>query len=113
MSITQDIEEKLGINIEQLNAVEKETYFSMLKVVQDSQLTPEKLKDFIVTMRMGVERELIQEPEFNYIFIFKVPNRKQILLKARLQNYMLLEAFLMTPDKAEEQLKMMISNIKR
>lgn len=111
MNITEKIEERLG-SIDKLNAEEKQTYFSMLETVKSAQLTPEKLKEYITSMRQAVTKELVDEPEFNYIFIFKVPNRKQILLKARLQNYMLLEAFLDTPRKAEEALEGMIGNIK-
>lgn len=110
MNITEELESK-GFKIEKLNAAEKETYFEMLNVVQQSQLTPEKLLGYITSMREAVEKELINEPEFLYIFIFKVENRKQVLLKARLQNYMLLEAFLSSPKRAEEQLKVMVGNL--
>ena len=113
MNVTSAIEEKLGLKIENLNAVEKETYYKMLEVVQKSQLNPDKLKEYIVSMREAVQRELINEPEFNYIFIFKVANRKQILLKARLQNYLLLENFLVSPQKAQQALEEMIANIGR
>ncbi len=112
MSVTSQIEEKLGLKIEDLKAAEKETYFAMLDTVQKAQLTPEKLREYIVSLRDTVARELINEPEFNYIFIFKVANRRQILLKARLQNYLLLEAFLDSPNKAQEALEGMISNLK-
>lgn len=111
MNVTSAIEEKFGLKIETLNALEKETYFKMLDTVQKAQMTPEKLKEYISTMREAVERELINEPELNYIFIFPFPNRKQILLKARLQNYVLLEGFLNSPQKAKEQLENMVSNI--
>lgn len=110
MNITEELEKK-GFKIEELNSEEKQTYFSMLEVVQKAQMTPEKLKDFIVSMREAVVKELVKEPEFNRIFIFKVENRKQIYLKARLQNYMLLEAFLISPEKAEQQLRGMIDSM--
>lgn len=110
MSITEKLEDK-GINIDDLNPTEKETYFQMLDVVQKSQLTPEKLREYITEMRQAVTSELINEPEFNYIFIFKVINRKQILLKARLQNYILLENFLLSPKKAKEALDEMVNQI--
>lgn len=111
MNVTEQIEEKLGLKIEQLSPDEKQTYFSMLKVVQDAQLTPEKLKDYITSMRDAVAKELVNEPEFIRILFFKFENRKQILLKARLQNYLLLEAFLSSPKKAQEQLEAMVEGI--
>lgn len=110
MSLTDKLEEK-GINISSLNPIEKETYFKMLETVQKSQLTPEKLREYITYMREAVERELVKEPEFNYIFIFKVPNRNQIMLKARLFNYLLLESFVLSPEKAEKQLDEMINGL--
>lgn len=111
MSITSEIEERMGLKIEQLNAEEKQTYFSMLDAVKDAQLTPEKLKDYIASMRDAVAKELVTEPSFIRVFIFKVENPKLIKLQARLQNYLLLESFLESPQKAEEQLQNMVSNI--
>lgn len=111
MSLTSEIEEKTGLKIEKLTADEKQTYFTMLDAVRETQLTPEKLRDYILSMRDAVERELINEPEFIRVFIFKFENRKQILLKARLQNYMLLEAFLISPEKAKQQLESMIAGV--
>ena len=111
MNITEYIESKFNVKIENLNAKEKETYFQMLSETQKAQMTPEKLRDHVIGMRYAVEKELIDEPEFIRIFIFKVFNRKQILLKARLQNLMLLEAFLVSPEMAKEQLEGMVSGV--
>lgn len=111
MSITDQIEEKLGLSIEKLNDQEKQTYFNMLADVEQARMTPEKLRDYIISMRTAVEQELINEPEFIRIFIFKVDNRRQILLKARLQNYMLLESFLMSPERAKQQLDNAIQSL--
>jgi len=113
MSLTSQIEEKLGLNIENLNAQEKQTYLNMLTDVEQSIMTPEKLRDYIISMKTAVETELINEPEFIRVFIFKVENRKQILLKARLQNYMLLESFLTSPERARDQLDNVIQGLVR
>lgn len=107
MDLTQELENK-GFNIDELNPEEKQTYFSMLETVQKAQLTPEKLKDYIVSMREAVSNDLATEPSFNRILIWKVENPKLIKLQARLQNYLLLEAFLESPAKAEQQLRSMI-----
>ena len=111
MSLTSEIEEKFNLKIDELNSLEKETYFTMEKAVHETQISPEKLRDYIVEMRTSVEKELIDEPEFNRIFIFKFENRKQIYLKARLKNYMLLEAFLLSPEKAKQALEDMVSGM--
>lgn len=111
MSITEELEDK-GIKIDSLTPDEKQTYFSMLKAVQDATLTPEKLRDYIHDMREAVTRDLIAEPEFTRFLFFKFENRKQILLKARLQNYVLLEAYLSSPNKAKKAFEDMIGAIK-
>lgn len=111
MSVTSDIEEKLGIKIESLSPEEKQTYLTMLNAVKEAEMTPQKLKDYIAGMRDAVERELVVEPTFIRIFIFKVANPKLIKLQARLQNYMLLEAFLMSPERAKAQLEAMVTNL--
>lgn len=111
MNITEQIEDKFKVKIEDLNALEKETYFQMLEEVQKSQLTIEKIKGYISNMRDGVAKELIDEPEFTRILFFKFDNRKQILLKARLKNYILLESFLTSPERAKEQLENAVSGL--
>jgi hypothetical protein len=110
MNITDELEKK-GIQIDKLTAEEQATYFSMLETVQKAQMTPEKLKDFIISMRESVSQELVKEPSFIRIFLFKVENPKLIKLQARLENYILLESFLSSPKKAEDQLRQMIGGI--
>lgn len=111
MNITEQIEGKYNIKIEDLNALEKESYYQMLEEVQKSQLTIEKLKVYIEGMRDAVSKDLISEPEFIRIFIFKFENRKQIYLKARLQNYILLLSFLLSPERAKEQLENAVTGL--
>ena len=111
MSITSQLEEKFGLQIDKLNTVEKETCFKMLKEVQKAQIDQTKLREYIIEMKHAVERELINEPEFIRIFIWKFENRKQILLKARLQVYMLLEGFLVSPEKAKQALDDMVEGM--
>ena len=109
MSILDDLLEKTGLKYEDLDSPghigEKEYLLDMVKALETRALTVEDIKQTIAQMRVRVTQELIDEPEFNYIFIFKVPNRKQILLKARLKNYLLLEEALIAPDKAKKALE--------
>ncbi|MCR4324179.1 MAG: hypothetical protein NUV69_00620 [Candidatus Curtissbacteria bacterium] len=112
MSVTDKLEDQ-GINIDTLNASEKETYFKMLEIVQKSQLTPEKLRDYVTEMKDAVAREISKEPAFIRIFIFKVENPKLTKLQARLENYLLLGSFLQSPQKAQEALDEMVGNIGR
>lgn len=105
------LEEKYGFKFEKLSAAEKESFLQGMNMAATSQITPEKMRTYVTSMREAVEKELVVEPEFNYIFIFKIPNRKQIFLKARLMNYLLLEGFLGTPERAKQAFEDAVSNM--
>lgn len=107
-----DILEKFNLKYEDLTQVERETFLTWLDALQKQQLTIDKIREYTQAMRSSVAEQLINEPEFLYIFIFKVPNRNQILLKARLRNYILLEAFLSSPQKAKEAMERALASIK-
>lgn len=106
-----EILERVNLKYEDLNQAEKETLDKWMSQLQQKTVTLATVQENIKSMRYAVEKELIDEPEFNYIFIFRVQNRKQILLKARLRNYMLLEALLDSPKKAQEALDQALSTI--
>ena len=111
MSISDDILSKIGVKYEDLTTAERGTLNQWMQALQSNQLTVEMVKSFVGNLRDTIENNLIQEPEFNYILFFKVPNRKQILLKARLKNIMLFDAFLSTPEKAKRALKQQIAGM--
>lgn len=99
-----DILEKFNLKYEDLNELERDTYSSRLSNLQKSEISIDKLKDYIRSMRDSVEQELTKVSH----------NSKQdIFLKARLRNYMLLEAFLDTPNKLRNQLEQMVSSVKK
>ena len=103
MDLIKEIEDKKGIKVEDLNPLEKETFFKMLEVVEKSQMTPERLKDYISSMKMAVEQDLTKSV---------LGKEEDLFLKARLKNYILLEAFLTSYKRAKVQLEDMVSNIK-
>jgi len=102
MGVTDALEDK-GVNIEKLTADEKQTYFTMLSVVQESQLSIEKFRDYIIQMRSAVEQELVKTG---------LNVEQDTFLKARLKNYMLLESFLISPEKAKRAYEDMVATIK-
>ena len=117
MSLIDDLLENVGLKYEDLDSPghlgEKEYLLDMVKTLETKTLTIENLKEIIFSMRLNVTQEIVNEPEFNYIFIFKVPNRKQILLKARLKNYLLLEEALTAPDKVRKSIEAQLKNIRK
>src|SRR4051812_7935318 len=89
--------EKRGIkDFDELRLDERETYLEMLRQQEHTQLTIEDLKRYIKKIRMSVEIELTKP---------SLEREQDIFLRARLLNYILLEAFLETPERAKEVLQ--------
>lgn len=99
-----DMLEKIGLKYEDLNQVEKETYNSWYEALVSNQLTLEKLKEYIEAMRLSVEEELV-----------KMDNNqtKDIFLKARLRNYILIEGLLLSPERAQRAIEAQLSNLNK
>ena len=93
-NILDRILEEQGLHYEDLNAVEKETYnrsnFNLQKLSVADVLT------YVTDMKNSIALQLAGLAE---------DDAKNVLLKARLMNYILLESFLMRPEKAEEALR--------
>lgn len=102
MVTTDDILKKFGLKYEDLSAIERETLNKMISSLRDSVITVERIKEYISVMKDSVEQELTKTD---------INTKQDIFLKARLRNYMLLDAFLKTPEKAEAQLNRAINGI--
>ncbi len=87
--------EQLGLKYEDLSRTEQETFESWSTALEKSVVTISDVRNYVSSMRDSVEQELTKV-DYN--------NKQDILLKARLRNYMLLEAFLSTPEKARQAL---------
>lgn len=97
-----EILKKFNVKYEDLNVAEKDTLNMWLSSAQGGAMSSEKIKDHIRAMRDAVEQELCKVGH---------ETTQDIFLKARLRNYMLLEAFLTSPERAKKQLEIAISNI--
>lgn len=93
---------KVGLKYEDLNIDEKETLTSWMEALQKNQLSVERIKEHIMFMRESVENELTKH---------NLNPKQDLFLKARLRNYMLLEAFMSTPEKAKQQMESAISSM--
>lgn len=93
---------KFNLKFDDLSAGERETLFTWVNALQQGQITIEKIKEYLVAMRTSVEQELTTV-EHN--------NKQDIFLKARLRNYLLLEAFLASPEKAKAQMERAVAGI--
>lgn len=98
--------ERVGLKYEDLDKPgftgEKEEYVRMLRSLEENKLSVPKLKDYIRSMRDHVAEALTKT---------KHNSKQDLFLKARLRNYMLLEAFLSTPEKAKEALEKAIAGL--
>lgn len=98
--------EQKGIKYESLNDDEKSIYYNWLDMLQKSQITVDKIKEYVIDMKNAVTRELVDEPEEIIVFWkLRVPNRKHLFLKARLKNYILFENMLNSPEKARKMIE--------
>ena len=93
---------KLGIKFEDLDKPghmgERDAYFAMLKGAQKEPVTVDAFRKAILRMRYAVEMELTDP---NHV----IGDDKDIFMRARLRNYLLLEAILYDPATAETQYK--------
>jgi len=95
---------KRNLKYEDLTPDEVQTFNTMLSAMQQSTLTTEKIKEYISSMKFAVEQEITKSDN---------GNKHDMFLKARLKNYMLLEAFLLTPERARKALEASIKNLKK
>ena len=98
-----DLLTKLGLKYEELNKLEKETLNTWMQSLRQNKLTLEQVRGYVISMRSAVEQDLVKA---------KLGKRQDIYLKARLRNYMLLEAFMDSPKKAEEALERSLAGLK-
>ena len=102
---------KFGLKYEELTPLEKETLHSMVNAAQQNILSVEKIKDNIQACKYSVEQELSNTPSnlFTWLFGWK----RDFGLKARLRNYMLLEAVLTSPERAKKALEQTLSQVRK
>jgi len=81
---------------DKLNAAERETYRQHLKVIEGKPITIEATKEFVRRMITAIEQSLVDTKENSH------DSRN---LKARLKNFLVLEAFLFSPERARKSLE--------
>lgn len=124
MAVMNDVLEKVGLKYEDLNNAERDTLMKWSQALQEKRLTVSNVKDYIQSMRSAVEREITEENDpatWMSIFTMLIPlyglikkwyqDKKTYKLHARLKNYMLLEAFLDTPERARKALDQAVSGL--
>lgn len=96
--------EALGLSYDQLNDAERSTYQKYYEDVSTREMTITDVKEFIKNLRMAVDEKLA---------IHNLSKEEDLFLKARLQNYIVLEAFLSGPEIARKRLEEWIKSLKK
>jgi hypothetical protein len=104
--------EKLNVSYEDLNTAEKETLSQWQKSLASKEITVEGIKDHVRTLIEAVERELADVQESTSAWKWISNRKKDIFLKARLKNYLMLHDFLSAPEKARKYIEQSLINIK-
>lgn len=94
--------DKFNLKYEDLKPAEQETLHLMLSDLKKNELTVMSIREYITKMKMGVEEELTKVGH---------ETRQDIYLKARLRNYILLEAFLVSPEQAQKEIEKALAGI--
>ena len=110
LNITQFLEER-GIKYEQLNSAERETLEKWSKAWQDNEVSTEKIRDFLATLIEGVQKELTDLKESTSFWSWLSNRKKDIFLKARLKNYLMLKDFVTGPERARKFIEENLKNI--
>ena len=95
---------KFNLKYEDLNELEKETLMNWLEALSNQELSVEKIKNYVRDMLSAVEKELAD---------CNLPKEKDLFLKARMRNYLLLLDFLTSPEKVKRSLEEALKNIKK
>lgn len=107
--------EKKGLKFEQLTAEEQETLNSWMQSLHKNEVNVAVIRDYIAKMRDSVSQAMteLQETPTTWLSLFGLffplvgiirkwyLDQKRVALTARFRNYVLLEALLSTPEKAQ------------
>jgi len=94
--------EKIGLKYDDLTPDERDTLNEWSENLSKKGLTISDVKGYISSMRDSVEEKLTKTD---------LNTKQDLLLKARLRNYMLLDAFLGSPEKQKEVIEKQISGL--
>jgi hypothetical protein len=108
----QQVLDKLNLNFEDLNAIERQTLLDWMTALQAKTLSVDSIKEHVQQMKDSVEAELAGYTEPKTVWEFLFSKRKDIYRRARLRNYLPLLAFLTGPEKAQKAIERSLTNIK-
>ena len=93
----------LGVDYDDLNPAEQETYRKMLADIEQKDFTIEDFKSYVRQLIVDVSQDLST---------YEKDSRKDLYLKARLRNLLMFDAMLTGKDKAIEEMKRQFQQMK-
>lgn len=109
----QSLLERAGLTFDDLNKAERDTLFSWMEDLSKKTLTVEGVKHHVAGLVEAVQRELagIEEPKTLWGRLFQ--HKRDLYLKARLKNYLMLQDFVTSPDRAQRWIEEQVKGLKR
>lgn len=107
-----DLLEKFNLGLDDLNSAERQTLNDWLGKLQTKQLTLPDVQTYIAAMISGIERELagLEAPPSIVSWLFN--NRRTLYLRARLKNCLMLQDFMLGPERAKKWIETQLANVK-
>jgi hypothetical protein len=102
MNVMDELLQRFNLKYEDLTSAERDQLHLWMEDLSKNELTIPKIRTYVAAMRDAVEIELTKAGH---------ESKQDLLLKARLRNYMLLEAFLTSPEKAKQAIERSLSGI--
>jgi len=96
MNILDEVVSKLKGGFNKLSVEERQYYFQHLKQMEGKPVDLDSFRKFIVGLKDGIGRELVEAKE---------GTDKSMMLKARLKNIFVLEQFLYGPERAKKAIE--------
>jgi len=112
MASPLELLEQRGLKYEELNAAERETLNGWYKALSEKTLSVGDIQDNTRRLIEAVENQLADLKESTSFWSWLFNRKKDIYLKARLKNYLMLYDFLTGPEKARKHIEQSINNIK-
>jgi len=93
-----------GLKYDELNAAERETLHQWLDQVQKKEITVNDIREYIHKLRDNIEQEFTN---------WNLKKEQELFLRARLKNIMLIESFLLGPERAKKALEQAIKGVNK